>query len=85
MYICMYAHKHTHTHYYFYYFYYFPSSTAGGGHFRVDTSKAAAASSAFHPETWSTLGILQQGGGSYDSWTGVGTAGSCRCKVLSSS
>ena len=48
-----------------------------------DTSKAAAASSAFHPETWSSLGILQQGGGSHDPWTGVGTAGSCRCKVLS--
>ena len=48
-----------------------------------DTSKAAAASSAFHPETWSSLGILQQGGGSHDPWTGVGTAGSYRCKVLS--
>ena len=48
-----------------------------------DTSKAAAASSAFHPETWSSLGILQQGGGSHDPWTGVGTAGSWRCKVLS--
>ena len=54
-----------------------------GGHFRVDTSKAAAASSAFHLETWSSLGILQQGGGSHDPWTGVGTAGSYRCKVLS--
>ena len=54
-----------------------------GGHFRVDTSKAAAASSAFHLETWSSLGILQQGGGSHDPWTGVGTAGSWRCKVLS--
>ena len=54
-----------------------------GGHFRVDTSKAAAASSAFHPETWSSLGILQQGGGSHDPWTRVGTAGSCRCTVLS--
>ena len=54
-----------------------------GEHFRVDTSKAAAASSAFHPETWSSLGILQLGGGSHDPWTGVGTAGSCHCKVLS--
>ena len=53
-----------------------------GGHFRVDTSKAAAASSAFHLETWSSLGILQQGGGSHDPWTEVGTDGSCRCMVL---
>ena len=54
-----------------------------GGQFRVDTSKAAAASSASHPETWSSLGILQQGGGSHGPWTGVGTAGSCCCTVLS--
>ena len=46
-----------------------------GEQFRVDTSKAAAASSASHLETWSSLGILQQGGGSHGPWTGVGTAG----------
>ena len=51
------------------------------GQFRVDT-KAAAALSAFRPETWSSLGILQQGGGSHDPWTEVGTDGSCRCMVL---
>ena len=43
-----------------------------GGHFRVDTSKAAAASSAFHPETWSSLGILQQGGAAMTPGLGWG-------------
>ena len=81
IYVHMYVCTHTHT----YICVCVPSSTAGGGHFRVDTSKAAAASSAFPPETWSSLGILQQGGGSHGPWTGVGTAGSCCCKVLSSS
>jgi len=49
-----------------------PSSTSGGGTLPVDTSKAAEASSAFHPETWSSSGILQQGGGSHGPWTAWG-------------